>query len=71
MTKLFVPFLAAAFVLGLSAMPTLTYAQDDPMEDAEGSSMDSGDDSATTEENTDTMDEAPAEDSMEESEDGE
>jgi len=66
MTKLFAPLFAAAFVLGLSASPILTYAQDDPMEDAEDS-MDSGDESSV-EENTDTMDEAPAEDPMEESE---
>jgi len=70
MTKLFAPLFAAAFVLGLSASPVVTYAEDDPVEDAEDS-MDAGDESVTTEENTDTMDEAPAEDSMEESEDSE
>lgn len=70
MTKLFVPLFAAAFVIGLSAAPVLTYAQDDPMEDAEDS-MDSGDDSATMEADSDSMDEAPAEDPMEESEDSE
>jgi hypothetical protein len=37
------------------------------MEESEDS-MDTGDDSSTIEENTDTMDEAPAEDPMEESE---
>lgn len=67
MTKLFAPLFAAAFVIGLSAAPVLTYAQDDPMEESEDS-MDTGDDSSTMEENTDTMDEAPAEDPMEEAE---
>jgi len=67
MTKLFAPLFAAAFVIGLSAAPVLTYAQDDPIEESEDS-MDTGDDAATMEENTDSMDEAPAEDPMEESE---
>lgn len=68
MTKLFAPIFAAAFVLGLSAAPVLTYAQDDPVEEAEGS-MDTGDDSATMEESAE--DEAPAEDPMEKSEESE
>ena len=69
MSKLFAPLFAAAFVMGLSAAPILTHAQDDPMEDAEEGTMES--DSSTMEEDTDSMDEAPAEDPMEESEDSE
>ena len=68
MTELFASIFAAAFVLGLSAAPVLTYAQDDPVEEAEDS-MDTGDDSATMEESTE--DEAPAEDPMEKSEESE
>lgn len=67
MTKLFAPLFAAAFVIGLSAAPVLTYAQDDPIEESEEGTTDAGDESA----DTDTKDEAPAEDPMEESEDSE
>ena len=36
MAKLFAGLFAAALLIGLGSAPTLTYAQDDPMEDAEG-----------------------------------
>ena len=69
MTKLFAGLFAATLLLGLGSAPTLTYAQDEPMEEAEEGTMDSGDDSSTMEE--DATDEAPAEDPMEEAEDSE
>ena len=46
MTKLFAWLFAAAFVLGLGAAPTLTYAdqhEKDPIEEAEEGGEDSGD----------------------------
>jgi hypothetical protein len=69
MTKLFASLFAAALLIGLGSAPTLTYAQDEPMEDAEEDAMDTGDESSTMEE--DTTDEAPAEDPIEEAEDSE
>ncbi|HUU25885.1 MAG TPA: hypothetical protein VMW68_10030 [Methyloceanibacter sp.] len=70
MAKLFAGLFAAALLMGLGSAPTLTYAQDDMMEDAEDS-MDTGDetmgDDSTMEEDTGSMDEAPV-DPMEESE---
>ena len=69
MAKLFAGLFAAVLLLGLGSAPTLTYAQDDPMEDAEDS-MDTGDESmsddSSMEEDSGT-DEAPM-DPMEESE---
>jgi len=70
MAKLFAGLFVAALLIGLGSAPTLTYAQDDPMEDAEDS-MDTGDESmgddSSMEEDTGSMDEAPV-DPMEESE---
>lgn len=74
MAKLFAGLFAAALLLGLGSAPTLTYAQDDPIEDAEDS-MDTGDESMSDEsmgddssmEEDSGMDEAPI-DPMEESE---
>jgi len=69
MAKLFAGLFAAVLLLGLGSAPTLTYAQDDPIEDAEDS-MDTGDESmsddSSMEEDSGT-DEAPM-DPMEESE---
>ncbi|HUW72448.1 MAG TPA: hypothetical protein VMW05_00195 [Methyloceanibacter sp.] len=69
MAKLFAGLFAAALLIGLGSAPTLTYAQDDPMEDAEDS-MDTGDESMSDDssmEEDSGMDEAPT-DPMEESE---
>jgi hypothetical protein len=71
MAKLFAGLFAAVLLLGLGSAPTLTYAQDDPIEDSEDS-MDAGDESMSDDSSMDdgSMDEAPV-DPMEESEESE
>ena len=43
MTKLLAGLVAAAFAFGLSVTPTLTFAEEDAMEEAEQGTMDAGD----------------------------
>lgn len=64
MTKLFAWLFAATLVLGLSAAPTLTYAED-PVEESEEATTDD----ESMDEGSDTT-EAPQEDPMEEAEEG-
>lgn len=66
MTKLLAGLVAAAFAFGLSVAPTLTYAEEDAMEEAEQGTMDAGDESMSEE--SDAMEE-PQEEAVEEAED--